>query len=63
MLAPRGDIPLAVARRNLGYPLRFDNQRSRSALGMTYRPASESIVEHFRQLLDDGLVKPRHPFS
>lgn len=63
MLAPCGDIPLAVARRNLGYPLRFDNQRSRSALGMTYRPASESIVDHFRQLLDDGLVKPRHPVS
>ena len=63
MLAPRRGIPQAVARRNLGYPLRFDNQRSRFALGMTYRPAAESIVEHFQQLLHDGLVKPRHPVS
>lgn len=63
MLAPRRGIPQAVARRNLRYPLRFDNARSRSALGMTYRPAAESIVEHFQQLLDDGLVKPHHPVS
>ena len=58
MLAPRRGIPQAVARRNLGYPLRFDNTRSRTALGMTYRAAAESIVDHFQQLLDDGLVGP-----
>ena len=57
MLAPTRGIPQAVARRNLGYPLRFDNGRSRTALGMVYRPASESVADHFRQLLDDGLVK------
>lgn len=56
MLAPRRGIPHAVARRNLGHPLRFDNTRSRTALGMTYRPAAESVVDHFQQLLDDGLV-------
>ena len=54
MLAPRRGIPQAVAKRNLGYPLRFDNTRSRTALGMTYRPAAESIVDHFHQLLDEG---------
>lgn len=56
MLAPRRGIPQAVARRNLGYPLRFDNTRSRTALGMTYRPAAESVVDHFQQLLDDGMM-------
>ena len=56
MLAPRRGIPQAVAKRNLGYPLRFDNGRARDALGMTFRPAAESVVEHFRQLLDDGLT-------
>ena len=60
MLAPRRGIPQAVARRNLGYPLRFDNTRSRTALGMTYRPAAESVVDHFQQLLDDGLVAQHH---
>ena len=57
MLAPRRGIPQAVAKRNLGYPLRFANRRASEALGMSFRPASESVVEHFQQLLDDGLVK------
>ena len=57
MLAPRRGIPQAVAKRNLGYPLRFSNRRAREALGMSFRPAAESVVEHFRQLLDDGVVK------
>ena len=56
MLAPRRGIPLAVARRNLGFPLRFDNSRARAALGLAFRPAAESVVEHFQQLLNDGLV-------
>ena len=56
MLAPRRGIPQAVARRNLGYPLRFDNRRSQAALGMSYRPAEQSIADHFQQLLEDGLV-------
>ena len=56
MLAPRRGIPQAVAKRNLGYPLAFDNRRAREALGMRFRPAAESVVEHFQQLLDDGLV-------
>lgn len=58
MLASRRGIPQAVAKRNLGYPLRFDNRRARDALGLTFRPAAESIIEHFQQLLDDGLVNP-----
>lgn len=61
MLAPRRGIPLAVARRNLGFPLRFDNSRARAALGLAFRPAAKSVVEHFRQLLDDGLVAPAKP--
>lgn len=55
MLASRRRIPQAVAKRNLGYPLRFDSRRARDRLGLTFRPAAESVVDHFRQLLDDGL--------
>lgn len=58
MLASRRGIPQAVAKRNLGYPLRFDSSRASDTLGLTFRPAAESIVDHFRQLLDDGLVNP-----
>ena len=56
MLALRRGIPQAVAKHNLGCPLRFTNRRAREALGMTFRPAAESVVEHFQQLMDDGLV-------
>lgn len=56
MLAPRRRIPQAVAKRNVGYRLRFDNGYAREALGLIFRPAAESVVDHFRQLLDDGLV-------
>jgi len=56
MLASRRGIRQAVAKRNLGHPLRFDSRRARDRLGVTFRPAAESVIDHFRQLLDDGLV-------
>ena len=31
-------------------------QYARETLGITFRPAAESIIDHFRQLLDDGLI-------
>ena len=44
-------------RKNLGYPLRFDNSRTVAELGVQFRPAKESIVEMWRQMVDDGLVR------
>lgn len=38
-------------RRNAGYRVAFDNSRSREILGIDYRPAEETIVEHAEQLL------------
>lgn len=45
--------------RNMGWPVHFDNSRSRSDLGLVYRDVREAVCEHFQQLLDDGLVKRR----
>lgn len=59
MYAPRIGIPHAVAKRNVGYPLKFDNRRARLDLGLRFRPAAESVVEHFQQLLDDGVIRAR----
>ena len=61
MYAPRIGITHAVAKRNVGYPLRFDNRRAGMDLGLRFRPAAESIAEHFQQLLDDGLVRSGNP--
>lgn len=43
-------------RRNLGYPLRFNNRKSRAQLGLKYRPVAETLTEHLKQLERDGLV-------
>jgi hypothetical protein len=37
--------------------LAFDNSRSRNELGLTYRPAAQTVTDHFQQMLDDGLVR------
>lgn len=59
LVAPLRGVPRAVVRRNVGYPLRFDNGYARTDLRMSFRPAAEAIVDHFQQLLDDGLVRDR----
>jgi nucleoside-diphosphate-sugar epimerase len=44
-------------KKNVGYPVRFDATRATRELGIDYRPARASIVEHFQQMIDDGLAK------
>ena len=56
LLAPLRGLPRRVIKRNVGYPLNFDNRRARSDLGISFRPAAEAIVDHFGQLLEDDLV-------
>ncbi|MCG8391588.1 MAG: NAD-dependent epimerase/dehydratase family protein [Pseudomonadales bacterium] len=53
-----GPVTRKFISRNVGYPLRFDNSRSQ-ALGVTYRPAADTLKDHFEQVLDDGLVRRR----
>jgi nucleoside-diphosphate-sugar epimerase len=44
--------------RNVGYPLQFNNHRSISELDLQYRSAEETLNDHIRQLVADGLVSP-----
>jgi nucleoside-diphosphate-sugar epimerase len=53
-----GSVTRDFIKRNVGIPLKFDNRRSRD-LGVKYRPADETFVEHFQQVLDDGLLKKK----
>lgn len=43
-------------KRNLGYALRFDHQKSKQALGMEYRPVADTLAAHLEQLEQDGLL-------
>jgi nucleoside-diphosphate-sugar epimerase len=54
-----GPVTREFISKNVGYPLRLDNSKSRKELGIVYHRAEETFGEHFRQLLDDGLVKRR----
>lgn len=44
---------------NVGYPIYFNAQKSIDELGLQYRDVESSLVEHFQQLIDDGIVKKR----
>lgn len=59
LVAPVVGFTRDFVARNIGYPLAFDNQRSRRELGMSYRDVRKGLQEHFQQLIDDGLVKKR----
>lgn len=54
--APAAGLTMKFVDRNVGWPLAFDNARTVRALGVEFRAARESVVEHFQQMIDDGLV-------
>ncbi|TNE90983.1 MAG: aldehyde reductase [Deltaproteobacteria bacterium] len=45
--------------RNVGLPWKADHSKSVEKLGVSYRPLSETLVEHFQQLLDEGELPGR----
>lgn len=55
--APVAGLTAKFVDLNAGLPLAFDNARTIRELGVEFRPAAESVVEHFQQMIDDGLVK------
>jgi nucleoside-diphosphate-sugar epimerase len=55
LLAPSLGTTRKVVAGSFGYSFRVDNARSRE-LGVTYRPVEETFVDHFQQILDDGLL-------
>lgn len=56
-MAPLAGQTRKFIARNVGYPLKFDSSRTTQELGINFRPAAESIAEHFQQMIDDGIVK------
>lgn len=43
--------------QNANYPLKFDNSRSKQRLGIQYHSLEQMYVDHFNQLLDDGVIR------
>ena len=59
-IAPLVGLRRAFVARNAGYPLALDHRRS-IQLGVSYRPLAQTVVEHFQQLVGDGILPQRSP--
>lgn len=59
LAGPFNGVTRKFVARNVGIPLRIDNRKSREALGVQYRPVTDTLTEHFQQALDDGLIRKR----
>ncbi len=55
LLAPSVGLQRRFVARNVGIDFRLDNSRSREILGIDYRDTRETAVEHFSQLIDNGV--------
>lgn len=59
LVAPAAGLTRDFVMRNVGYPVAFDSSRTEKELGVRFRPARDSVVEHYQQMIDDGLAKGR----
>ena len=56
LVAPLLGMTRAFVKKNVGYAVKFDNGYSIKDLQLSYRPIQETLIAHFQQLVDDGLV-------
>jgi nucleoside-diphosphate-sugar epimerase len=47
-----------MVARNMGYPWKADNAKSRQELGLDYGPVSKAVTDMFAQMIETGAVKP-----
>ncbi|MGH8128545.1 MAG: NAD-dependent epimerase/dehydratase family protein [Gammaproteobacteria bacterium] len=59
LVGPLADKTLSrkMIARNVGWPLAFDNSKSKTELGITYRALEESVRDMFQQLIDNKVVE------
>lgn len=58
-IAPLFGLSRKFVSNNIGFPLQFDNSYIKQDLGMVFRPGSETVSDHFQQLLDDEQIRRR----
>jgi hypothetical protein len=56
LIAPLVGMRRSFVERNVGYPIYYNNERSKLELGMHYRPPTETFNDHIRQIVADGLL-------
>ena len=61
LFGPLAGFSKSFVELNMGYPIYFNANKSQQELRMQYRNIETSLIEHFQQLLDDGVVKKYIP--
>ncbi|HSG68351.1 MAG TPA: hypothetical protein VK994_06580, partial [Bacteroidales bacterium] len=56
LIGPMFGLSRKYVSRNIGIPLKVDNTYSIMDLAINYKPAEETLVDHFEQLIRDGLI-------
>ncbi|MDO9614762.1 MAG: aldehyde reductase [Bacteroidota bacterium] len=57
LIAPFVGFSRKYVKLNVGYDLRTDNNYIKKDLGMEFLPFEQTITDHFKQLLADGIIK------
>ena len=56
LIAPLAGMQRKYVANNVNYPITFDNSRSESQLGIQYYSPKQTLNDHVRQLVENGLV-------
>lgn len=56
IIAPVFGITRDFVKRNVGYPIEFNNSRAVSELSLEFMSVEQSVTDHAQQVLDDGLL-------
>lgn len=56
VIAPLLGVQRDFVMRNVGFPLEFNNRRAARELGINFLPARQTVIDHFSQMLDQGVV-------
>lgn len=53
------EITRKMVARSFGHPWKADNSKSIQALGLSYHPVSQAVIEMFQQMIDAGQIPKR----
>ncbi|WP_054033217.1 NAD-dependent epimerase/dehydratase family protein [Desulfatitalea tepidiphila] len=57
LIAPMHGLTRKYVAKNAAVHIKFDNSYSKKDLGMSYTPIEQTVIDHFQQIIDDGLLK------
>jgi nucleoside-diphosphate-sugar epimerase len=56
LVGPSQGFSRTFVKKNVGIPIKFNNEKSIRDICVSYRPVEDTIAEHFKQLIDDELI-------